>query len=120
MLSGFLAPALARRGIHYGWAMVAVTFLTMLSTSAAMGMAGILIVPLRGEFGWDTSGVSGPLALRLALFGIMGPFAAALMQRYGIRATVGCALGLIMTGLALGALKMNSIFEMWLYSGVLA
>jgi MFS family permease len=119
MLSGFLAPALARRGIHYGWAMVAVTFLTMLSTSAAMGMAGILIVPLRGEFGWDTTTVSGPLALRLALFGVMGPFAAALMQRFGIRATVGCALSLIMAGLALGALKMNSIGEMWLYYGVL-
>jgi sugar phosphate permease len=119
MLSGYLAPYLARRGIHYGWAVAAVTFLTMLSTSAAMGMAGILIVPLRGEFGWDVSAISGPLALRLALFGIMGPFAAALMQRYGIRATVGCALALIMSGLALGAMRMTSITEMWLYYGVL-
>ena len=44
MLSHLLAPALARRGIHYGWAIVAVTFLPMLDTSAAMGMAGVLLL----------------------------------------------------------------------------
>ncbi|HEY0421204.1 MAG TPA: MFS transporter [Acetobacteraceae bacterium] len=119
MLSGFLAPALARRGIHYGWAMVAVTFLTMLSTSAAMGMAGILVVPLRAEFGWDTSSISGALALRLALFGLVGPFAAALMIRYGLRATIGTSLALIMGGLALGALRMSTLPELWLYYGLL-
>jgi hypothetical protein len=47
MFSNLLAKALARRGIHYGWAMVEVTFLTMLSTSAVMGMPGVLLAPLR-------------------------------------------------------------------------
>ena len=65
MLSHLLAPWLARRDIHYGWAMAGVTFLTMLATSASLGLPGVLIVPLRAEFGWGTGAISGPLALRL-------------------------------------------------------
>ena len=54
----------------------------MLATASAIGMPGILMVPLKNEFGWDTSAISGALALRLLIFGLMGPFgAAALMQR---------------------------------------
>jgi len=79
MLSSRLAPFLARRGIHYGWAVVAVVFLTMLATSAAMGMPGVLLLPLKNEFGWDLGAISGALALRLMLYGMVAPFAAALM-----------------------------------------
>ena len=100
MLSHLLAPRLARRGIHYGWVMVVVTFLNMLSTAAAMAMPGVLMAPLRAEFGWQVSAVSGPLALRLALYGLMGPFAAALLVRYGIRAVVGVATACIVAGIA--------------------
>ena len=66
MLAHALAPILARRGIHYGWAMAAVTFLVALSTSAAMGMPGVLMLPLQHEFGWDLGSISGAMALRLA------------------------------------------------------
>jgi predicted MFS family arabinose efflux permease len=118
MLSNVLAPALARRGIHYGWAVVAVTFLTMLATSAAMGMPGVLLLPLKGEFGWDLGAISGALALRLLLFGLVAPFAAALMQRYGIRPVVGTALGVIVASLAL-ATQMTALWELWLTWGLL-
>ena len=50
MVSSALAAALARRNIHYGWIVVAVTFLTMLVTAGAMGAPGVLIVPLEREF----------------------------------------------------------------------
>jgi MFS family permease len=113
-----LATALRRRGIHYGWVMVAITFTTMLATAAAMGMPGILLVPLRHEFGWSSGEVSGALALRLILFGLMGPFAAALMQRYGLRATIVTALGLIVAGLAL-ATRLSALWQLWLSWGVL-
>ena len=69
MLASGMARLLARKGIHYGWAMVAVTFLTMLATSAAIGMPGVLIGPLKQEFATDTGAVSGAMALRLVLFG---------------------------------------------------
>ncbi len=118
MLSHILAPALARRGIHYGWAMVAVTFLTALCTSAAMSIPGVLLVPLRTEFGWGTSAISAPFGLRILLFGTMAPFAAALMQRYGLRNTVVSALVLIMIGLGL-ATQINALWGLWLTWGVL-
>lgn len=43
----------ARLGVHYGSAIVSVIFLTMLATSAVMGMVGVLM--LRGilRSGWD-------------------------------------------------------------------
>jgi MFS family permease len=118
MLAHLLAPALARRGIHYGWAMVVVTFLVMLSTAAAMGMPGVLMTPLKQEFGWSTASISGALALRLALFGLLGPFAAALMLRYGLRATVTAALALIVLGIAL-ATRMATLWELWVCWGLL-
>ncbi len=118
MLSHILAPALARRGVHYGWAMVAVTFLAMLSTAAAMGMPGVLMTPLRAEFGWQVAAVSGPLALRLALYGLMGPFAAALLARHGMRAVVGVAMTLIVAGIAL-ATRMTALWQLWATWGLL-
>src|SRR5580658_1962002 len=118
MLSHLLAPALARRGIHYGWAVVAVTFLTMLATAAAMGMPGVLLLPLKGEFGWDLGEISGAMALRLLLFGLVAPFAAALMQRYGVRTVVATALGVIVCSLAL-ATQMTALWELWLTWGLM-
>ena len=81
MLSHLLAPAMARRGVHYGWVMVALTFLVSLSSAGALGILGALLLPLQRDFGWDTGAISGALALRLLLFGMIAPFAAALVAR---------------------------------------
>ena len=118
MLSDTLARTLARRNIHYGWAMVAVTFLTLVATAAAMGNLGVLILPLQREFGWDTGSISGALALRLLLFGLIAPFAAALIGRYGLRAVVAAAMALIGLGLGLST-TMSQLWQLWLYWGIL-
>ena len=76
MLSDRLAATLKRRNIHYGWVVAATTFLTMLVTAGAVGAPGVFILPLQREFGWQTSDISSALAVRLLLFGLMGPFAA--------------------------------------------
>jgi MFS family permease len=117
MISTRLAAALARRNLHYGWVVVGVTFLTMLVTAAAMGAPGVLIVPLQHEFGWKTSQISSALAIRLALFGLMGPFAAALMNRFGLRRVTLTALLLIAAGL-LGSLFMTRVWQLILLWGV--
>jgi MFS family permease len=117
MLSTFLAPALARRNIHYGWAVAAATFLTMLVTAAAVGAPGVLIVPLQQEFGWTTQQISAALAIRLILFGLLGPFAAAFMNRFGVRPVVVFALFLIMAGM-LGSLAMTQVWQLILLWGV--
>jgi sugar phosphate permease len=118
MLAHLLAPALARRGIHYGWAMVVVTFLVMLSTAAAMGMPGVLMTPLKQEYGWSISSISAALALRLILYGALAPFAAAFIQRYGIRTVVGVAMCLIVLGIGL-ATRMTALWQLWLCWGLL-
>ena len=58
MLSQLLAPALARRNIHDGWVMVAVTFLTALVSAGAGAAPGVFILPLQKEFGWSTAEIS--------------------------------------------------------------
>jgi MFS family permease len=117
MMSSGLAAALARRNIHYGWVVVAVTFLTMLVTAAAMGAPGVLIVPLEREFGWDNSQISAALALRLLLFGLFGPFAAAFMNRFGLRRVMICAAMLIVVGL-IASLAMTHVWQLILLWGV--
>src|SRR6202795_1121888 len=117
MVSSPLAAALPRRNIHYGWVVVAVTFLTMLVTAGAMGAPGVLIVPLEREFGWDNAQISSALALRLLLFGLFGPFAAAFMNRFGLRRVIICALTLIATGL-LASLAMTRLWQLVLLWGV--
>ena len=79
MLSFGLAAAFARRNIHDGWVVVGATFLTMLISAGAVGAPGVLLPPLQREFGWSTSEISLALASHLLLFGLMGPFAAALL-----------------------------------------
>jgi MFS family permease len=109
MLASSLSAFLARRGIHYGWIIAAVIFLTMLTTSGAMGLPGALIRPLDAEFGWGSAAISSVLAVRLFLYGLMAPFAAALMNRYGVRAVILISTFLICLSLALATV----IRELW-------
>lgn len=112
-----LATQLARRGVHYGWVVAAVTFLTMLVTAGAVGAPGVLIGPLKAEFGWDTADISTGFAVRLVLFGLMGPFAAAFMNRFGVRRVAAVALTLIGAGI-LGSFAMTKVWHLLLLWGV--
>jgi MFS family permease len=116
MISGWLSTALARRNIHYGWAMVAVTFFTALVSAAAVGAPGVFIVPLQKEFGWSTAEISSAMSIRFILFGLMAPFAAALMNRYGLRNVTLAALLVVVTSLLL-SLAMTQLWQLMLLWG---
>lgn len=118
MLSTALATSLARRKIHYSWVALTVTFLTMLVMAGAVGAPGVLITPLRMEFGWDTADISAALALRFALFGMIGPFAAVFMNCYGVRRVMLTALGIVATGLGL-SLFMTQFWQLVVLWGLL-
>lgn len=118
MLSTALATSLARRKIHYSWVALTVTFLTMLVMAGAIGAPGVLITPLRMEFGWDTADISAALALRFALFGLIGPFAAVFMNCYGVRRVMLTALGIVATGLGL-SLFMTQFWQLVVLWGLL-
>jgi sugar phosphate permease len=105
------------RGLHYAWVVMGVAFLAMLISAAALGLPGAFLQPLSREFGWTTGEVSSAFAIRFALYGFLGPFAAILMERYGLRRIVCIALLLIATGLAL-ATQMTALWQLFLLWGL--
>jgi predicted MFS family arabinose efflux permease len=107
-----------RRGLHYAWVVMCVIFLTMLISSAALGLPGAFLRPLSQEFGWSTDQVSTAIAVRFALFGLMGPFAAILIERYGLRRIVCIALVLVALGLLLST-RMTRLWQLFLLWGVM-
>ena len=117
MISNWLSAALARRNIHYGWAMVGVTFLTALISAGTVGAPGVFIVPLQKEFGWTTAEISSALSIRFILFGLMAPFAAALLNRYGLRNVTLSSLLVVASGLV-ASLFMTQIWQLVLLWGV--
>lgn len=109
---------LQRRGIHYGFVVAIVTFFTMLIMSAALGLPGAMMKSFNLEFGWSVDEVSSAVALRFFLFGLMGPFAALLMERYGLK-KVMCG-GLFMVGLGLAmATQVTALWHLFVLWGVM-
>jgi MFS family permease len=117
VISNWLSAALARHNIHYGWVMIAVTFFTALITAGTVGAPGVFIVPLQREFGWTTAEISSALSIRFILFGLMAPFAAALMNRYGLRNVTLSALVIVASALV-ASLAMTKVWHLMLLWGV--
>ncbi|MGJ4950187.1 MFS transporter [Bradyrhizobium sp. HKCCYLS20291] len=117
MISNWLAAALGRRNIHYGWVMVGLTFFTALVSAGTVGVPGVFIVPLQQEFGWSTAEISSALSIRFVLFGLMAPFAAALLNRYGLR-NITLLAQLIVVSALLASLAMTQVWHLVLLWGV--
>ncbi|SDK47530.1 Sugar phosphate permease [Arthrobacter sp. ov407] len=96
-----ITPVPVRRRIHPAWTVAAVAFLALVGAAGFRAAPGVLMVPLQNEFGWSTTVLSAAVSINLVLFGLTAPFAAALMERFGIRAVTAVALLLIGAGSAL-------------------
>ena len=90
--------ALTKSKIHPGWIAVAVTFVTLMATAGFRSAPSVLIVPLEKAFGWSRSDISLAIAINVLLFGLVSPFAAALMEKFGIRKVVMSALTTVSFG----------------------
>ena len=86
---------------HRAWGVAAVTFVALVGAAGFRATPGVLIVPLQDEFGWSRGVISLAVSVNLLLFGLTAPFAAALMERFGIRRVVAIALTVVATGSAL-------------------
>jgi MFS family permease len=117
MSSATSAEAPQRARFHYGWVVAGATFVSGLIMAGAVGAPGVFIIPLQQEFGWTTSDISAALAIRFFLFGIIAPFAAALMNRYGIRKVVLVAQSIVAACL-IASLWMTSLWQLLLLWGV--
>ncbi len=99
MLSVVTSTAAPRtHRVHPAWWVAGVTFLALVGAAAFRAVPGVLIEPLRAEFGWSVTTISAAVAVNMALYGLTAPFAAALMERFGIRRVVVGALLLTATG----------------------
>jgi predicted MFS family arabinose efflux permease len=87
--------------VHYAWVVALVTFVVLLVTAGIRATPGILIVPLETEFHWNRAVVSAAVAINIALFGLVGPFAASVMDRWGVRRVTLAALALLAASVAL-------------------
>lgn len=103
--------------LHYAWVIAAVTFLVLLVTAGIRATPGVLMVPLESEFGWTSAAISVAIAINLALFGLIGPFAASLMDRWGLRRMILCALALLAISVALTTF-MRTQWQLTLLWGV--
>jgi len=111
--------ALARRlGQNYAFVASAVVFLSLLVAAGLRATPGVLIVPLEHAFGWSRDVISLSAAIGIFLYGLTGPFAAALMQRFGIRRVLVAALALMAVSSAASAF-MTSPAQLMLTWGVL-
>ena len=111
-------PAQARSSrVHYAWVMALVTFGVMLITAGVRATPGLFMVPLETEFGWSRTLISASIAVNIALFGIIGPFAASVMDRWGLRRVVLGALAL-MAGAVAWSTQMSTEWQFFLLWGV--
>src|SRR6187397_1583333 len=87
-----------RHRVHPAWVVAAVAFVALIGAAGFRAAPGVLMVPLQDEFGWSRGTLSLAVGVNLVLFGLTAPFAAALMDRFGIRRVTTCALLLIALG----------------------
>ncbi|WP_250405161.1 MFS transporter [Streptomyces cellostaticus] len=112
------APPARRRRVHRAWYVAAVTFVTIIGAAAFRSLPGLLIDPLHQEFGWSRGTIGAAVSVNLALYGLTAPFAAALMDRFGIRRVVAVALTVIALGAGL-TVWMTAPWQLMLCWGLL-
>jgi MFS family permease len=104
--------------IHVAWVVAAVSFIAILGAAGFRSVPGVMMNPLHHEFGWSHGVVGLAMSVNMTLFGLTAPFAAALMDRFGVRPVLSAALLLIASGSAL-SVTMTASWQLVLLWGVL-
>jgi MFS family permease len=105
-----------RRTIHRAWWVAAVTMGALVASAAFRSSTGALLEPLEHDFGWSRATTSGAVTINLVIYGLTAPFAAALMERFGVRRVAAASLALVALGSGL-TLLMTSAWQLWLLWG---
>ncbi|HEX9258144.1 MAG TPA: MFS transporter, partial [Acidimicrobiales bacterium] len=106
-----------RRAYSYAWVVFGATFATLLLAAGFRSSPGVLIDPLQDEFGWTKADIGLAVSVNVLLFGLMGPFAAALLARFGLRRVVSLALLATAAGAGLTPF-VNHLWQLVLLWGV--
>src|SRR5215208_7994685 len=106
-----------RPRLHYAWVIALVTFFVLLVTAGIRATPGVLMISLESEFGWSRAVISAAVAVNIALFGLIGPFAASVMDRWGMKRVILCAIALLASSVALST-QMRAEWQLVLFWGV--
>ena len=110
------SAAPAARRFSYHWVVFGAAFVVLLGAAGVRSTPGVLIDPLHDEFGWSRATVGFAVSINVLLYGFIGPFAAALQMRYGLRRVTVIALTIIATGAALTS-QMSQPWHLFLLWG---
>jgi MFS family permease len=103
---------------HPAWLVAATAFVALVGAAGFRATPAVLLHPLHAEFHWPLATISAAVSVNLMLFGLTAPFAAALMDRFGIRRVVAAALLLVAAGSGL-TVFMTASWQLILCWGVL-
>ncbi len=106
--------------MHYAWVVAGVGFTALLASAAFRAVPGVVMVPLQDEFGWSRATIAAAVSINLVVFGLSGPFSAALVERVGLRRVVTVALGLIVVARGADARGRREPWHLYLLWGVVA
>lgn len=118
-ISGSKVRVGAGRRVHPAWTMVGVAALVLVAAGSFTTLAGLITEPLVESRGWTRTGIGIGVAVNMVLYGVVAPFTAALMDRYGVRRITSCALGLLVVSSLSLATLMPSVFWFVLWWGLL-
>ena len=102
----------------YPWLVALVTFLVLIASAAFRSSQGVMIVPIEEDLGWSRTVTSLAISVNLVIYGVTAPFAAALMERFGVRRIAIGALALLSLGTGLTAV-MTASWQLVFLWGVL-
>jgi sugar phosphate permease len=108
---------MAKQKIHPGWIAVTVTFFTLMASAGYRSAPSVLIIPLEDAFGWSRSQISLAVSINVLLFGLVAPFAAALMERFTVRKVVMSALTLVAIS-STSTIFMTQPWHLWALWGI--
>lgn len=108
----------SRRGIHYGWVMVGITFVLVTVTAGIRSAPGVMITPLKEDFGWSTGQISLAISLSILTLGLAGPVSGKLIDRYGIRPVIIGFLVVASFGV-ITTFTLQALWQFYIYWGLL-
>ncbi|MFD3560296.1 MFS transporter [Streptomyces sp. NPDC058686] len=100
------------------WTVASGAALAIVTAGAFSTLAGLLVGPLHTDLGWSRASVGLGSLVNMVVYGATAPFAAALMDRFGMRRVAVGALCLVGAGAALTT-TMTAPWQFVLYWGVL-
>jgi MFS family permease len=103
---------------YYGWLILALCFLTTLTSAGVRSSPSVLIHPLEAEFGWSRATIASAISMNLLLFGIAAPISGWLIDRFGPRKVMLGSLMLLIVGVS-GTIAMNQFWQFFLVWGVI-